>query len=150
MLNNEYLKELKIFKKHIEKKTNSMLDGVHPVGTLNPFGMDDLIVNFGNKAISIKYNADVYENILGVLDTEIETEESSYGTLLIEAIHIKEAFEQASDEWQIADDPLGNDDHIGIVINGTEYHLSFFAADMFHIFGKFIETVAEEAEKNNW
>ena len=71
-------------------------------------------------------------------------------TILKEADAIKTAFNEAADKWQVIDDPLGNDDHIDIVIDGVSHHLSFFATDMFQLFGSFIDEVIEVATENEW
>lgn len=68
--------------------------------------------------------------------------------ILEQAKTIKEAFNKAVDVWQERDEAL--DDQIQIVIEGKSYPLDFFAADMFQLFGSFVDEVIEVAEENNW
>lgn len=66
-----------------------------------------------------------------------------------EAKLIKEAFDKEVENWQ-ADDDASDAASIGIVIDGIEYSLGMFAADMLHAFGVFIDTVIDVAEEEGW
>jgi hypothetical protein len=93
---------------------------------------------------------ETYDALIDLLNMSDGIEEGDTDTLEQQALDIQEAMDVAVTRWQELDDPIGNEDGIEILIEGKLYPLSFFAADMFQIFGSFIDEVIEVAQENQW
>ena len=75
MKNNDYLTDLRYFRNCIEDKANEVQDKL-AAGTQLTYE-DDIKIIVDNRTQIIKFNADVYENLLSLVDTEIDSEQSN-------------------------------------------------------------------------